>query len=386
MLLEEVGGAGCGEHPCRQDTLFFQKVPSPPCKFHSESEAAVSARRIILLAVLALLFFLGVYTWNQRTGQWDAVGAHTGLEISGSVMRVFHSAKDSVTDVWDRYMALVDVRERNDELEKEVATLRLQLSATMDDRAELDRLRQYLQMDFPREWPTIGARVLAWRMGPNSSLESLMLSRGYLTGATPGTPLISYNGLVGRVYKAGPSTAQALLITDPGSCVAVVASQGRVQGILTGGGAGAPLEMRFVRQNARVAVGEILLTSGLDSAYPKGVPVARVVSVSTGSSFMQEIRAVPLVNFDELEDVLLLERPAGWFTQEPTPVYTRRPAPISPDLGQEQNPANAVGNTLDSPQSVPASNPSASSIYSVPSALSSPVAPDMAGMGGVALP
>lgn len=293
----------------------------------------MSARRIILLAVMALLFFLGLYTWNQRTGQWDALGAHTGLEITGTVLRTFHSAKDSVGGVWNRYLALVDVRERNDELEQEVAALRLQLSSTLEDRAELKRLRQYLQMDFPREWPTIGARVLAWRMGPNTSLESLMLSRGYLTGATPGTPLISNNGLVGRVFKAGPSTAQALLITDPGSCVAVVTSQGRVQGIVAGGGAGAPLELRFVRQNARVAVGEVLLTSGLDSAYPKGVPVARVVSVSSGPSFMQEIRAVPLMNFDELEEVLLLERPAGWFTQEPTPVYTRRPAPLSAELG-----------------------------------------------------
>ena len=45
----------------------------------------MSPRRILVLAVVALLAFLGLYTWNQRTGQWDALGANTGLEFSGAV-------------------------------------------------------------------------------------------------------------------------------------------------------------------------------------------------------------------------------------------------------------------------------------------------------------
>ena len=72
-----------------------------------------------------------------------------------------------------------------------------------------------------------------------------------------------------------------LLLSDVGSRVAVVASRSRVQGILAGGGAGRHMELRFVNQNAPLEEGELLLTSGLDAAYPKGIPVARVLSVKS---------------------------------------------------------------------------------------------------------
>ena len=296
----------------------------------------MSPRRILVLAVVALLAFLGLYTWNQRTGQWDALGANTGLEFSGAVLRVFQSVSDSVTGVWDRYLALVDVRAQNDELERRIHELEADRARAAEDRAELLRLRKLLHLDYPLEWPAVGARVMAGRMGSNAGLETLTLSRGYLTGATPGTPVSSWAGLVGRVLKAGPSTSVALLVTDAGSRVAVISSEGRVQGILAGGGPGAPLEMRFVRLNARLDVGEILVTSGVDSAYPKGIPVARVTAVSAGSSSMQEIRAVPLVDFAALEEVLLLEHPTGWFAPETGPVYTRKPPDISAESGSER--------------------------------------------------
>jgi len=289
----------------------------------------VTVRRVILLVVLALLGFLGLYTWNQRTGQGDAAGAHTGLEASGAVLRTFYAIRDSVAGVWDQYLALVDVRARNDELEREVASLRRELIKAREEQAELIRLREFLHLEPLREWSAVGARVLARRMGPNAVLETFMLSRGYLNGAAPGTPLVSGDGLVGRVFKAGPTTSLALLLTDPGSRVAVITSQGRVQGIVAGGGSGKPLELRFVRQNSPVTEGELLLTSGLDSVYPKGLPVARVISVSSGSSSM-DIRAVPVVDVESLEEVLLLERPADWYGLEDVPVYTRRSPAIAP--------------------------------------------------------
>ena len=107
----------------------------------------MSPRRILVLAVVALLAFLGLYTWNQRTGQWDALGANTGLEFSGAVLRVFQSVSDSVTGVWDRYLALVDVRAQNDELERRIHELEADRARAAEDRAELLRLRKLLHLD-----------------------------------------------------------------------------------------------------------------------------------------------------------------------------------------------------------------------------------------------
>ena len=81
------------------------------------------------------------------------------------------------------------------------------------------------------------------------------------------------------------------------------------------------MEMLFVKQNAPLGEGERLLTSGLYAAYPKGIPVARVLSVKTGPSPTLEIAAEPLVQFTTLEEVLLYERPVGFFMPDAGDVY-----------------------------------------------------------------
>ena len=54
-------------------------------------------RRLAILIACALMLFLGVYTWNQRTGHWDRLCASVGLEFTGGVMRGINGVKDSVT-------------------------------------------------------------------------------------------------------------------------------------------------------------------------------------------------------------------------------------------------------------------------------------------------
>ena len=99
-----------------------------------------------------------------------------------------------------------------------------------------------------------------------------------------------------------------LFFRGPGCRVAVRGQQSRATGILAGRGAQHALEVRFVDRTQGLTPGELLVTSGLDGAYPRGIPVARVLSAKATeySQFMQ-VRAVPLVQMQNLEDVLLLE-------------------------------------------------------------------------------
>ena len=286
-------------------------------------------RRVIILIVCTLMLFLGVYTWNQRTGGWDRLCAGIGLEFTGGIVRGFQGVKDSFRDIAVNYREVRETRVRNRELQQQVFALQKKLDDAGEDLAELARLRKLMRLTYPPSWPAIASRVLAWRTGPNSALNTLMLSNGYLTGAPVGTPVVSWQGVVGRILKASPTSSVVLLLTDAGSRVSVITSEGRVQGILAGSGAGVPLELRFVRQNSVVKVGELLLTSGLDSLFPKGVPVARVTAISTGAASrtgasVLDIQAEPLVDFHFLEEVFLLQRPGDAISPEKDDVYTRR--------------------------------------------------------------
>ena len=272
----------------------------------------MSPKHILLVPALALLMYLGMYSWNQRTHILDNFAANTGLEASGVVLKSVRMVQDTVMGAWNRYLDLVDVREENDELKKQVEQLRHKLLMASEERAELVRLRRLLTLTPPEGWQTLGARVLAGRMGANSALASVLIGRGYMTGAIPGTPVMTPQGVAGRVLRAGPSSATVLLLVDPGSRIAVISQESRIQGVLVGGGPDKPLEMRFVSHNDVIRAGEILVTSGLDDAFPKGIPVARVLSATPSDlSPFQSIQAAPLATLSDLEELLLISRVEG---------------------------------------------------------------------------
>lgn len=303
-----------------------------------------------------------MYTWNQRTGFLDTLSANVGLELVGTVLKPLVSAKNGAMDFWERYLDLVGVREENERLKADLISIQSQLIQAGEDRAELRRLRSLLSLPGDRTWRPVGARVVAGRMGPNSALETVMISRGYLTGGAPGTPLMTNQGLVGRVLRASAHNATALLLTDPGSRIAVLSQDTRTPGILTGRGARHALEVRFVARNAVIREGELLVTSGLDGVYPKGLPVARIVSVepSDYSQFMS-VRATPLVEVEHLEEVLLLE-PTGLppLPEAPDPeTFVGPPAP-SGMSGSPDSPASS-GPSGSSSSSGSPSGPAASS-------------------------
>ncbi len=267
----------------------------------------MSPRRLLLLPGLVLLLYLGVYSWNQRTDVLDRLAAGTGLEASGAVLKSVRWVQDSLTGIWNRYLHLMNVRAENEELKRRLTDMQTRLILAAEEKAELARLRKLLTLVPPEGRQALGARVLAGRMGSNAALVTVVIGRGYLTGAVPGTPAMTPDGVLGRVLRAGPSTATVLLLSDPGSRIAVISQEGRVQGILAGTGPYKPLELRFVTHNAVVRPGELLLTSGLDQAYPKGLPVARVVNAGPSDlSPFQSVQAEPLADLAALEELLLL--------------------------------------------------------------------------------
>lgn len=251
-----------------------------------------------------------MFTWNQRTGHLDDFASNTGLEFVAWVLAPGKWVKVKAVTFWEDYIALFEVREENDELRIALDLMSMQLSASREEAAEVERLRRMLALDPLPHWTMMGARVIAHRLGPAAALETALLDKGSSSMVLANAPVVTPQGVAGRIIKRSAHASSVLLVTDVNSRIAVLGQEHRTQGILVGRGPGGDLELLYVPQNAQLDIDEILITSGLAGIFPKGLPVARVKSAERSSiSLFQKVSAEALVDLDRLEEVLVLSRP-----------------------------------------------------------------------------
>lgn len=320
----------------------------------------MNLRRMLMGAGILLILFLGIYSWNRKTQALDDLAANVGLEASYYILRPFKTLLSGGGNFWDRYFNLVDVRDENIRLKAEVEKLKAHIIARDEAMAELSRLRTLVDMPIDLSWRPLGCRVLSGKLGPNGVLDSILVSRGYITGARPGMPLVTNLGLVGKVLRSSPHASTVLLVTDPKSRVAVFGQETRASGILKGRGLGNTLEVDFVQRDSPLKNGEVLVTSGLDGKYPKGVPVARVdgVAPSDYTQFMA-VSANPLVDLRHLEEVILLEKTGAQNLYEeddgPMPEFVGPPLPEKIEKLRQQK-AEKKASKATHPQEAPIVN------------------------------
>ncbi|MEJ5242470.1 MAG: rod shape-determining protein MreC [Desulfomicrobiaceae bacterium] len=267
-------------------------------------------RLIILAVLLPLVAYFGLYTWNARTGVVDRLTAVLGLDAAGWVFRPGRAVERGVRDIWERYIYLVGVRQENEDLRAQVHALREEVVRLREQAAEARRLANLLNLPEPQGWERQGARVVAHRPGPGMALDALVVDVGLSSGVRGDAPVCAAAGLVGRVARSGQSFSVVTLITAPTSRVPVVSQDGRIPGVVCGQGPDAPVEVRYVPLGQQVREGEILVTSGMDGRFPRGIPVARVTAVApSADALFQKVTAQPVVDMAALEEVVVLRRP-----------------------------------------------------------------------------
>ncbi len=139
----------------------------------------------------------------------------------------------------------------------------------------------------------------------SSWLRSLVLYVG-AGAAHRNQPVLSDDGLVGRVIRVAGAYAKVQLLTDRAASAGVQLSRSRRQGVVRGSSPG-ELLLDFIPRQAEVEIGETVLTAGIDGVYPRGIRVGVVKSVEPGSEVFHRIVVEPAVDFSRLSHVYLLE-------------------------------------------------------------------------------
>lgn len=213
---------------------------------------------------------------------------------------------------------IVTLRQRNAELEAQVSQLQTQLIELQQRVNETEILAALV--DFSRSNPesTYKAASVIGR-DPSPFLHYIIINRGSNDDIRRGMPVVTNQGLVGRVDAVIADAARVQLITDPASAVNVYLQTADTSAILSGSVTG-DVSLDLISQNVTVESGDLILTSGLGGGYPADLIIGKVVTVrSLEFELFQQATVQPAVDFSRLEIVLVITnfRPVNIAPLEP---------------------------------------------------------------------
>lgn len=270
----------------------------------------VARQSRVLLAALVVVHLVVV------SRQVDAGGGHSLLQqaVFGLLYPVQVAVSRSVAGLrqaWQGYVDLRGVREQNGRLSGRVAELELQLQAQRTLAQETLRLRALLELEGRAPAGAVAAEVV--ERGGLPWFRTLILDKGKRHGVALDAPVISPSGVIGRVIEVAPGACKVQVLSDHQSGVGVLVERSRVPAVVSGqigrGEQGSPeLRVDFVPARSDVRVGDLLVTSGLDGIFPKGLLVGQISQVQSGTGLFQEVLASAAADFVTVESVLVLQR------------------------------------------------------------------------------
>jgi rod shape-determining protein MreC len=263
-------------------------------------------RRPFLLLVVLLSSLLVLMSAQVRTGRETTMLEDSLLNVTGPLIRACSSLAGSVVGIWDSYADLRGIRQANLALQARVGQLQEEGREGEEYRRENLRLRELLDLRKSQELPSRATAILS--LGTAGQSRTAIVGSGTRDGIRRNMPVINRQGVVGRVIAVGESVAKVQLLIDPNSGVAAIFQRTRGQGMVVGMGERG-CRMEYVSELEDVEVGDVVVTSGLDQIYPKGVTIGVVSSVEEGDQLTKSILIRPEVDFHRLEEVLVLLRP-----------------------------------------------------------------------------
>ena len=271
-------------------------------KYRAESVAKVTISARALLNRFALLFLIIVAFAIMLLGKAETVAVERVragvVDVVAPVMAALSQPIATVSAGFDRIGSFFRVYEENALLRQQNTRLLEWQSAALALAAENSTFRKMLNFVPERGVSFSAARVIGDSGGV--FVRSVLINAGRVSGIEKGDAAVTGSGLVGRVAVSGRQSGRVLLITDLNSRIPVVSEKERLRAILSGDNSNSP-RLLFLPPNARLSVGERVVTSGHGGVFPAGLPVGTISSMEGGA-----IRIRPFVDFDTLEYIRVI--------------------------------------------------------------------------------
>jgi rod shape-determining protein MreC len=206
--------------------------------------------------------------------------------------------------VWRRYIFFAGLEEENRKLRREIVSLRGEINQYREMYLEGMRLKKLLNLKENINYPTVIAKIIG---GSRSSVfKMILINRGTADGVKEGFPVLTSEGVIGRIVESSWNVSRVLLLIDNNSNIDALIQRSRAQGVLQGRG-GDGCILKYVQCSEDVRVGDNVISSGLAGVFPKGLLLGVVKKVQKKEfGLFQEISVSPAVDLSRLEEALVI--------------------------------------------------------------------------------
>ena len=202
------------------------------------------------------------------------------------------------------YLFLIQTKQENRFLLVENRRLFSEIATLKEFEIENKRLRELLEFEKSFPFKQLTAQVIGRDSHPD--FRSIRINKGSEDGVKAGMPVVTHEGIVGRVLRTSGEASDVLTILDNQSAVDALIQRSRTRGIVEGI-SDSHCQMKYTLRTDQVEIGDHIISSGLGGVFPKGISLGfatRIEKKSYGVS--QTIELKPSVDFSKLEEVIVL--------------------------------------------------------------------------------
>jgi rod shape-determining protein MreC len=259
---------------------------------------------ILFLVVMLLHVVLISAQVNSKSGVPVLEAVTFG--IFSEAQRSMSGGVSGVRRVWSGYIGLRHLKQENDALKRDLAAAQIaaQEQSALASRAR--GLEKLLELRDRTSLQTTAAEIIA--TAPTQDFRTVTIDKGTREGLRPDMAVIAPAGVVGRIVVPSARSAKVQLLVDRNAAAGAIVERSRAQGVVVGVG-GDRLEMEYVSEVYDIVVGDVVVTSGIEGIYPKGFVIGRIEAVERSSGAYKRIVVRPAVDFNGLEEVLVVVTP-----------------------------------------------------------------------------
>ena len=258
---------------------------------------------------IALLFFipiLSLNTSNKAETDFNFFDK-TIVFITAPIQSMITLTIDHAARFMQNYIFLVNTRRDFSSVVEENRKLLNTIHNFKEMEVENKRLRALLQFQEKVEEKKITAQVIAKDV--SSEFRSIRINKGLNEGIQRGMAVVTHEGVVGKVLRATAEYSDVITMLDNLSSIDAIVQRSRARGVIEGA-TDASCILRYALRTDDIEVDDVIVSSGLDGIYPKGLLLGKVLKVSKKSfGVTQDVEVRPSVDFSKLEEVLVILKP-----------------------------------------------------------------------------